>query len=166
MSNADWAAMIHLDQEDRAKAWACAKEMVRDAKSWGWTDRFGQDSTESHYWGALGEIAFAKFRGVEWHCHSGDGAITDVDGYEVRAISPTARVYVKTKKKDKPGTRIAFVVHLSGGEAALIVGWTTVEIIRQYGTLEDPGNRKAPAYMLHSTARLNRDFPPRLDSGA
>jgi hypothetical protein len=148
--------MVWLDEDDRDKAWACAQRMI--AESLGMRDRFGKDSADSHYWGALGEIAFAKFRGVEWRCHPGDiGGVPDVDGYEVRSVRPDTRIYIKAKENDKG--RIVVVVHLAGGVAALIVGWTTADAIRRHGKLEDWGGRNAPAYMLSDTSILNRVFP-------
>lgn len=162
--NAGWAAKIDLDEDDRTRAWACARRMVSDAQRWGSVDRFGNDSEQSHFWGALGEIAFAKFRGAAWRCHSGDGARPDVDGFEVRSVSPDKRIYIKAKKNDQPGTKIVVVAHLALGQAALIVGWTTVEQIRRHGKQEDWGDRGAPAYMLTDTEILDRTFPPRVDS--
>lgn len=135
--------------------------MVTDAVRWRARDRFGEDSPDAHYWGALGEIAFAKWIGVPWHCHSGDGARPDVAGYEVRSIRPSSPFHVKAKRNDRPGTKIVVVAHLAGGTAALIVGWITKEeIVARAGSTSDWGNRKAPAYLLQTSAGLHRNFPP------
>jgi hypothetical protein len=166
-----WTALIDLYPEDHVEAQACAEKMVRDARRWGGQDRFGEDSVRSHFWGALGELAFARYLGIPWDCHSGDGAKADVAGYEVRSIAPGAKyLYVKAKGNDRPGLRIVAVAHVVGGSAlrergalsaSLILGWTTVDEVRGRGSLEDWGNRGAPAYMLRDLSGLRTTFPER-----
>lgn len=147
---------------------ACAKVMVKDAIKLGMKDRFGNNSVTSHFWGALGEIAFARYIGEEWECHSKDGARPDVGRYEVRAIEPDKGIYLKAKKNDPYDRPIAFVAHLVGGtpmrergakSAALILGWTLAGTIKEIGKLEDWGGRNAFAYMLRDASVLSRVFP-------
>jgi hypothetical protein len=152
--DAGWLAMIPLLEEDRAVAKACAPVMIRRARS---ADHFGQDSLESHYHGALGEIAFSKFLGVPWRCHPGEGAQPDVAGYEVRTVGPRTPYYVKAKPEDRG--RIASVVLLADCQSALIVGWITVDEVKKYGRWEDWGNRGASAWMLKDPTKLHRSFP-------
>lgn len=141
--------------------------MLKNAERHGYEDRFSDDSWDSHMVGALGEIAFAKYLGVEWSCHLGDiGGAPDVKGYEVRAIPSTGKwVYLKAKKNDRPTTRCVLVLLLHHNTAALVVGWMTAKEIREQGTYRDPGRRGAGAWfvedlrLLHNVVRKGLQTP-------
>lgn len=161
MTHMGWAAVLKLTAADISLANDCAETMIRNALKTGASTRFGSNSdTKPHFEGALGEIAFARFRGVEWICHPADFAQPDVDGYEVRTIGPTAKYAdVKAKANDPAGRRIASVMLLGPHYAgAIIVGWTTAGDVKRLGTKRDPGRRGAPAYFA-GLEILDRSFP-------
>jgi len=120
-------------------------------------DKFGQNSHESHYHGALGEIAFYRFMGVKWKCDVRKWSAPDLGDFEIRAVGPLTRWYVKTKVNDQAHI-VASIQILSACEAAEIMGWITVEDIKRLGKYEDWGNRGAPAWMLRDKKALSLDF--------
>jgi hypothetical protein len=149
---------IQLDDKDRGDARFCAKRRLDDAKRVHAKDRFGTDSEQSHYWGALGEIAFAKAINREWTCTSRTWAARDVGRYEIRSVPPGTSAYIKAKANDPDRRAIAVVIFASEAEAN-VAGWITAEDVRRLGSLEDPGNRGAPAYFLYTLSDLNQVFP-------
>ena len=159
--------LVKLSVVDRELAEKCAAIMLANAHRHRMEDRFGEESRRSHYLGAIGEIGFARFLGVEWSCHPKDtGGRPDVGGYEVRACSADAReLYVKSKSNDRPGTRIAAVAILAGRDvdnvmsreaAVLVMGWITAAQLRERGRYRDPGGRVAGAYFLTGAHALGR----------
>jgi len=131
----------------------CGEKRVHDAVAVGAVDGFGEDSTESHYHGALGEIAVAAMLKVPWICHSRRWNKPDVGRYEVRAIGPRNKwPEVKTKINDKDNTPIMAVMLVAGVktggeiEIGVVMGWTTPLEIRDFGTNKDPGNRGKPSW--------------------
>jgi hypothetical protein len=144
---------VSLSADDRMLARECAIRRVRDAVGLHARDRLGQDSEESHYWGALAEIAVSRHLGLSWSCSSMVWAVTDVAEYEVRSVPPGTRLYLKAKDNDPDDRRILLVAHVNG-EVAMLMGWMTAAEIRRDGRREDWGNRGAPAYMLTSMAGL------------
>lgn len=156
MSDWGWAGIVHLDDGDRMAADACAKTRLRDAIRA--RDKFSEPSLDSHYWGALGEIAFARYLSVPWACASRVWSAPDVAGFEVRAIPPTTpRLYLKSKENDT-AERIVLVAHLLNGTAALIVGWMYTADVQRLGDRRDPGRRGAPAWFIDDLGLLDRDF--------
>jgi hypothetical protein len=154
---ADWS-LIRFSDNERIRARTCAVTRLSDAKKAGAKDRFGHDSEDSHYWGALGEIAVAKHIDTKWECTSRAWAARDVGRYEVRSNPPGTEPYVKAKKNDPPLRPIALVVFESD-QRAWIVGWITAQEIRERGVESDPGGRGAPAYFLRDLSYLNPVFP-------
>ena len=152
-----WSGVVRLDEDDRLRAEQCADRMLKNAARHGYEDRFGDESWGSHVIGALGEIAFAKYLGVDWACHTGDiGGAPDVRGYEVRAIPSDGKwVYLKAKPRDRLTTRVVLVLLLHRNTAALIVGWMTVEEIRTHGKYRDPGRRGAGAWFVEDLTLLH-----------
>lgn len=152
-----WAGMVHLTDKDRELAWACAETMI--IRSMRKRDHKGEDDVNSHYYGALGEIAFAHWLGVPWHCHPDEGSVPDVAGYEVRTVGPATSPYVKTKDNDK-ADRIASVWLLAGCKSALIMGWIWCSEVRRLGVRKNPGNwPQGWAWFLYDFALLSTDFP-------
>lgn len=149
--------IVLFDDEDRQAAMACAQKRVADAKSVGARDRFGEDSVESHYHGALAELAAARMLGEEWTCPSKVWNQPDVGRYEVRAVGPRTPQYVKTKAND--GDTPILVGLLAADVIGVVhscwfAGWTTPAEIKKRGRKRDLGNRGAPAifadiYMLN-----------------
>lgn len=154
----DALTRIRLTEEEIAAARACAKKRLSDAISSNAKDRFGSNSEDSHFWGALGEIAVARHIDTAWKCTSRTWAARDVGRYEVRSIPPGTRPYIKAKPNDPEKRAIAVVVFRSESLAE-IHGWITAKEVRESGTLEDPGGRSAPAHFLRDMRRLNPVFP-------
>lgn len=149
---------VWLTADDQRVARECARKRLRDAKQVGARDRFGSDSEDSHYWGALGEIAFARALDLPWECHSRVWSVPDVGEYEVRAIPPTQQsVYLKVKRNEPAARRVALVLHLANN-AAWVVGWTTVGEVRRLGRWRDMGDRGAPAWFLTDLTHLRFDW--------
>jgi hypothetical protein len=146
---------VPLDEADRVLARACAAKRLDDAIRACAKDNFGENSLDSHYWGALGEIAVAKFLGEPWDCPSRVWAVPDVGGYEVRSVRPGLRLYIKAKENDPSDRKVLLVAHTDGTEA-IILGWMTAGEIAEKvgGLLSDWGNRGAKAYMLTSLYAL------------
>lgn len=150
-SSSFWlCGFVKLTAADRALAQECAEVMRRRARATHATDRFVTPSTRSHYIGAIGEIAFARWIRFPWRCHPGDThGKTDVFGYEVRSVGPDVRtLYVKTKRNDLHETEIA---------ATAVLGWITAGELRRVGRQGDPGNRGAPGYFLEDLRKLRQD---------
>jgi len=156
-----WAAIIHFTEEDRAAARACSIKMIQTARS---RDHFGQDSPQSHYHGALGEIAFSRFLRIPWKCHPGEGSRPDVAGYEVRANGPSVpRPYIKSKANDQASRIVLVLIAASRDHAeasGIIAGWMPTDEVRtRAGRRTDPGARGAPAWMLYDLSHLRTTFP-------
>ena len=152
--------VVVLTEEDREAARACARRMVSDAQAHGAMDRFGKDDLAAHAHGALAEIAFARFLGVPWECHSLDWAKADVAGYEVRAIPPRQRtVYIKAKPNDPDERKVVVVLLLANYTEAMVLGWMTAGEIRSHVKESDWGHRGAKANMLEDLRHLHYDFP-------
>jgi hypothetical protein len=151
-------ARLTLTDGEIAAARTCAKTRLDDAIKSGAKDRLGSNSEDSHFWGALGEIVIARYIDRAWHCASRTWAARDVGRYEVRAIPPGTRPYIKAKPNDPAGRAIALVLFRSQ-TVAEIAGWMTAGDIRRLGTEEDPGGRSAPAHFLRDLSLLNQVFP-------
>jgi len=145
-----------LGPGDLELAERCAKRRLRDALVVGANDRFGRNSVTSHYWGAAGEIAVARYLSIAWYCHTKRWAQPDVGRYEVRAVGAGTRWYAKTKDND--GCPIALVLFHTRSEG-LIAGWIEPDTIRRLGKREDPGQVNAPAWFLRDLSHLNPRFP-------
>lgn len=149
---------MKLTTAEQEAARRCAQKRLADALASKAKDRFGTDSEQNHYWGALGEIALAKYIVTQWTCTSKTWATRDVGRYEVRSVPPSTRAYIKAKHNDPPDRAIALVIFRSDSEAE-VVGWLTADEVRRLGSLEDPGARGAPAYFLRDLSRLHKVFP-------
>lgn len=150
--------LVALTDGDRSRARACAEKRVSDARAAGARDRFGPDSIEAHYWGALGELAVALLIDEAWNCSSRVWAARDVGRYEVRSVGPRSRFYVKAKANDPPDRAIA-VVRFRADTEAEVLGWTYASTVREKGHREDPGGRGAPAYFVRDQRLLTAVFP-------
>ena len=152
------ARRVPFDDVDREVALWCAEKRLWDAKAMNMKDHFGQDSLLSHYHGALGEIGLSRYLGVPFTCPSGAGSVPDVAGYEVRAVGPGTRLYIKTKENDK-ADRVASVALAPDEASCIICGWMWARDIRRLGRYSDPGRRGAPAWMLYDMSHLILTFP-------
>ena len=150
---------IKITEIEVEKARACAKKRLKDAEEVRAKDGFGVPSEESHFWGAMGEIALSKHLDMAWYCKSKVWNEPDVGRYEVRAASP-GKIYVKTKKNDRNHTPIACILFKTPTVATL-AGWILAGKLREIGTLQDPGNRGKPAHFLWNEELdvLNPIFP-------
>jgi hypothetical protein len=168
--------IVKLSEDDRVAARACAEVMIANARRIRARDRFGEDSPESHYIGALGEIGFARYLGVPWQCHPADtGGRPDVAGYEVRTVSPKARLWWKTKSNDALDRKVAMVAIAAGRDlddmivpeaAVLIYGWLTSQEMREQGRWMDPGRKNAPAWFVDDVRRFHSFHAPALTAAA
>jgi len=143
---------ISYSEEDRAEAEACSALRLADASKVKARDRFGEDSPQSHYFGALGEIAVARALGIPWRCHSKRWNLPDVGPYEVRAVGPGTKPYVKTKGNDRLDVPIVVVLLCTSPgvnravTSAIIAGTIMPMKLRAVGQRSDPGGRGAPAH--------------------
>jgi hypothetical protein len=152
------AGRVELTEGEVAAARRCAATRLLDAQRKGAKDRMGANSEESHFWGALGEIAVAKYIDLRWTCSSMTWAARDVGRYEVRSVKPGTSPYVKSKPNDPPSRAVALVLFRSETVAS-VVGWITAERIRELGTKDDPGGVGAPAWFLRDLSHLDPVFP-------
>lgn len=98
-------------------------------------DGFGDGGYQQNILGALGEIAFAKFLGIEYVPAPMKGK--DVGGYEVRTVSElTGRLAVK-RKDIVEDAMLALVVQV---EARVFrpAGWLMATDAEMYGVFENP----------------------------
>ena len=146
--------VVRHPEYDVLMARLCAERRLRDALASGAVDRFGSDSLESHFWGALGEIAAARALRLDWSCRSRVWAEEDIAGYEVRSVPPGTEPYVKAKPNDPDARRILLVVHRSE-RLSLVEGWTTAGEVKAAAPLSDPGRRGAPCHLVRDLTILH-----------
>jgi len=149
---------VLLTEGEVAAARRCAEKRIADAGRVKAKDRMGSDSIESHFWGALGEIAFAKRIDRLWTCRSMQWSGPDVGRYEVRSVKPGTEPYVKAKANDPSDLPISLVL-FNSEQSAVVVGWITAGRIRDIGVRDDPGGVGAPAWFVRDVRVLDPVFP-------
>lgn len=164
-------------ERDDGNAWACGGQRLADATKGGARDRMGDNSHLHHYWGALGEIAAARFLGIPiarrpgcWSCPTKrwnkPDVISPIYGpFEVRAIPSSTIPYLKTKANDNEAVPILSVLLCAKTSAvpfgmAIVQGWASPSEIRAHGDMQDWGGRGAAAWMTRDLTFLHTTFSP------
>jgi len=109
---------------------------------------FGKDSTDSHQFGAKGELAFCKLYRIGWDKSVNQFAVPDIRGQvEIRTLRPTSEIKVKVKPKDRDDAIVVLMRRLKGTEERFeFVGWIFAGDVKEEQYWKDPGGRGAFAW--------------------
>jgi len=158
--NVDGPGRIELTEDELSYAVGIGRLRNRDAKALGLQDKHGYkgQGDDAHVLGAMAELAFAKFCGVEWAADNLTFKRPDVGGVQVRGRSELGFQLI-FREDDDPTEPFALVV---GTGPFYVLGW-----IPGYEAAKAPlqaiGGREPAHFVPHSWLRpLTTPLPGRL----